>query len=351
MFVLMLTACLAADPAACAPRLLPQGSAAEAAACQQGAEAVAAAWLAAHPDLTGQGWTCAPLAEAPALELTELAPGVLVHRGADAELSPENRGRIANLGVVIGDARVAVIDPGGSREEAEALYAAIRARTDLPIGPVILTHMHPDHIAGAGLMAEAGGEVTGDARLPAALAARAETWRETIPAQIGALAWAGTDLVAPTRLVAGAETLDLGGTTLTLTPVATAHTDSDMTVRDSRSGVLFTGDLVFRGLTPVVDGSLKGWLAWLDAPPPEGGIVVPGHGPVAPTLAEAAAAETAYLRALRDAVRAALDAGQGLSEALPAIGAAMAPQAPGWAGFEATTARNAAAAYAEMEWD
>ena len=31
MFVLMLTACLAADPAACAPRLLPQGSAAEAA--------------------------------------------------------------------------------------------------------------------------------------------------------------------------------------------------------------------------------------------------------------------------------------------------------------------------------
>ena len=62
MFVLMLTACLAADPAACAPRLLPQGSAAEAAACQQGAEAVAAAWLAAHPDLTGQGWTCAPLA-------------------------------------------------------------------------------------------------------------------------------------------------------------------------------------------------------------------------------------------------------------------------------------------------
>ena len=42
-------------------------------------------------------------------------------------------------------------------------------------------------------------------------------------------------------------------------------------------------------------------------------------------------------------MRAALDAGQGLSEALPAIRAAMAPQAPGWAGFEATTARNAAA--------
>ena len=52
-----------------------------------------------------------------------------------------------------------------------------------------------------------------------------------------------------------------------------------------------------------------------------------------------------------DAVRAALDAGQGLSQAVPAIVAAMAPQAGPWAEFEATTARNAAAAYAEMEWD
>ena len=88
-----------------------------------------------------------------------------------------------------------------------------------------------------------------------------------------------------------------------------------------------------------------------DAPPPEAARVVPGHGPVAATLAEAAADETAYLGALRDAVRAALDAGQGLSAAVPAVAAALAPLAPAWADFDATTARNAAAAYAEMEWD
>ena len=69
------------------------------------------------------------------------------------------------------------------------------------------------------------------------------------------------------------------------------------------------------------------------------------------TLAEAAADETAYLGALRDAVRAALDAGQGLSAAVPAVAAALAPLAPAWADFDATTARNAAAAFTEMEWD
>lgn len=350
MFVTILTACLAAAPSECGPRLLPAGAAADLATCAAQGDSITTAWLAAHPGLTGQGWTCAPLDSAPALDLQELAPGLFVHRGADQPISAENRGRIANLGVVIGTDRVAVIDPGGSREEAEALFAAIRRLTDLPIGPVILTHMHPDHIAGAEAFAEAGGEVIADHRLPEALSARAATWNETIPAQIGAGAWAGTVLIPPSRLIDGETVLDLGGRSLTLTPVQTAHTDTDLTVRDSGADALFTGDLVFRGLTPVVDGSLRGWLGWLAAPP-DAAIIVPGHGPVAASFAEASADQTAYLTALRDAVRAALDAGQGLAAAVPAVGASLTPLAESWADFDATTARNAAAAFAEMEWD
>lgn len=350
MYVLILTACLAAAPDTCAPRLLPAGRGPDAATCKAGAGALAASWLKTHPALTGQGWRCAPLSEAPALTLTEVAPGVHVHRGADAGFTPENRGRIANLGVVVGQDRVAVIDPGGSREQGEALFAAIARLTDLPVGPVILTHPHPDHIAGAEVFAEAGAEIIADARLPDALAARVETWAESIPAQIGAEPWAGTVLIQPDRTISAPETLDLGGRSLTLTPAPRAHSDADLTVQDDATGALFTGDLVFRGLTPVVDGSLKGWLGWLAAPP-AGAPVIPGHGPVAASFDQAAAAQSDYLEALRDAVRAALDAGLGLSDAVPAVLAAMQPQAAGWADFPATTARNAAAAYAEMEWD
>lgn len=350
MHVLILSACLAAEPGTCADRLLPAVTTPDRAGCDARAEQAAATWLAAHPDLSGQGWRCAPLTEAPALELDELAPGIHVHRGADAQLSPGNRGRIANLGVVIGEDRVAVIDAGGTREQGEALYTAIRRLTPLPIGPVILTHMHPDHIAGAEVFAEAGAEIVSDARLPPALDLRRATWAESIPAQIGADAWTGTVLIGPTRTVAGPETLDLGGRALDLVPAPPAHTDTDLAVRDSATGTLFTGDLVFRGLTPVVDGSLKGWLDWLSGPH-EGAPVVPGHGPVAASFAEASGAQRSYLSALRDAVRAALDAGQGLAAAVPAVTATMAPRAEGWADYDATTARNAAAAYAEMEWD
>ena len=352
MHLLILTACLAASPGDCAPRLLPQGAGGDAAACQARGDSVSADWLAGHPGLTGKGWTCVPLDQAPALELTELAPGVHVHRGADGPLSRENRGRIANLGVVVGDQRVAVIDPGGSREEGEALFAAIRRLTDLPIGPVILTHMHPDHIAGAEVMAEAGGEIIADARLPDALAARRETWLETIPAQIGAQPWLGTALVAPARVIAAETTLDLGGTALTLTPVATAHTDSDLTVTDSESGGLFAGDLVFIGLTPVLDGSLRGWLDWIARKPdPEPAFVVPGHGPVTAPREAALAPEAQYLTSLREATRAALQAALPLSRAVPAITAAMAPVSEGWVDFPASTARNAAVAFAQLEWE
>ncbi|SEH98206.1 quinoprotein relay system zinc metallohydrolase 2 [Paracoccus alkenifer] len=350
MYALILNACLAAAPDNCAPRLLPAGAAPDAAACEAAAGALAADWLAAHPALTGQGWRCAPLSQAPSLELAEVAPGVHVHRGADAALSPENRGWIANLGVVVGQDRVAVIDPGGSREQGEALFAAIAQLTDLPIGPVILTHPHPDHIAGAEVFAEAGAEIIADARLPDALAARAATWAESIPAQIGAGPWAGTVLIQPDRTIAAPEVVELGGRSLTLTPAPRAHSDADLTVRDGATGALFTGDLVFRGLTPVVDGSLKGWLGWLAAPP-DGAPVIPGHGEVASSFPDAAAAQSDYLSALRDAVRAALDAGLGLSDTVPAVLEKMQPLADNWQDFTATTARNAATAYAEMEWD
>lgn len=350
MHVLILTACLTAAPGDCAPRLLPATAVPDAESCRAQADSAAAAWIAAHPGLTARDWDCLALASVPALEVRELAPGIHVHPGAPGPLSPDNRGGIANLSFVVGTDRVAVIDPGGSREQGEALFAAIRRVTALPIGPVILTHMHPDHIGGAEVFAEAGAEIIADARLPAALDARRATWMDSIPAQIGAGAWAGTVLIPPTRTIGAPAQVDLGGTVLTLTPVPTAHTDTDLTVRDQRSGTLFTGDLVFRGLTPVLDGSLKGWLAWLSSPP-DAALVVPGHGPVAGSFDEAAAEESRYLAALRDAVRAALGAGQGLSQAVPAIVAAMAPEELGWADFDATTARNAAAAYAELEWD
>lgn len=362
MFHLILITCLSAAPDDCTPRLLPAGDAPDAAACEAGAAPVARDWITRHPGLQARGRSCVPTGALPALNVSEPARGVHVHQGVMAQISPQNQGRIANLSFVVGDS-VAVIDAGGSRAEGEALYAAIRRVTDRPVSHLILTHMHPDHILGAEVFSEAGASIVADARLPEAVARRAEAWMVSIPAQIGRNAFAGTRIVAPDRLVSAPTEIDLGATRLQVQPQPSAHTDSDLTVFDSRSGTFFAGDLIFRGLTPSLDGSLTGWLDWIAAGPPRPPpnliapdlivptLIVPGHGPVTDSWDDATAPERIYLTALAETTRRAISGGMALSRAIPAITAMMQPYSEGWADFDGTTARNAATAYAQLEWE
>ena len=99
----------------------------------------------------------AATAAATPFAVVEVAPDVFVHPGRQEDFTPAQLAAgIANLGFVIGERSVAVIDTGGSREEGAELLAAIRARTDLPVSHVIDTHVHPDHLLGNVAFRETG---------------------------------------------------------------------------------------------------------------------------------------------------------------------------------------------------
>jgi len=59
-----------------------------------------------------------------------------------------NRGMIANLGFVVTEPGVVVIDSGGTAEQAQLLLSEIKKVTDAPVIAILNSHVHGDHWLG-----------------------------------------------------------------------------------------------------------------------------------------------------------------------------------------------------------
>ncbi len=283
------------------------------------------------------------------LAIVEIAPGVYVHHGLHGLSSGANAGDICNIGFIVGTRGVAVIDSGGSRQVGAGLRAAVAARTSVPITHVINTHMHPDHVLGNAAFRDDKPVYVAHHKLLRSLAERSEGYLEQAKEQLGEKVFAGTEVVLPTLGVETQTTIDLGGRTLTLTARPTAHTNNDLTIRDSASDTLFLGDLVFTEHVPTLDGSLRGWLKLIDTLAAEPAArVVPGHGPPSMPWPAAVGDTKRYLETLAGDVRAAIAAGRTMTAAMESAGQGERDK---WQLFAEHHARNVSAAFAELEWE
>jgi glyoxylase-like metal-dependent hydrolase (beta-lactamase superfamily II) len=226
-----------------------------------------------------------PAPEVDASRIEEIAEGVWVIPDRRVPLVP-------NIGIVVGDDAVLVVDSGmGPRNGARVLDAA-RAKAGDRRLILTTTHFHPEHGFGAQAFSGAAHMIYNRAQLDEFRdkgQAYLEMFRTFGPAVAEALE--GVELVEPDEVYDGGEhTLDLGGRAVQLLTWGLAHTQGDQVVFLADERILFTGDLVEERVFPIypyfppedadVDGS-----AWIDVlsrlEALEPAQVVPGHGEVA----------------------------------------------------------------------
>ncbi len=278
--------------------------------------------------------------------IVQVTSGVYVRPGRHAVVFEGDR--IANIGFIVGDRCVAVVDTGASVAEGQALDCAIREVTNLPVCYVFNTHVHPDHLLGNLAFERPGVEFIGHAKLPRALALRGDIYLQRASAYEGR-ALHESIFVFPDRTVTGTVQLDIGDRVLTVRAHKSAHTDHDISVVDEKTRTAFLGDLIFLEHIPVIDGSINGWIDELEA---IAGIslafVVPGHGPTRASWSSSAGPTARYLAVLRQIVRAWIASGGDLASAQDYIGEAGSED---WLLLDRYHRRNVGTAYAELEWE
>jgi quinoprotein relay system zinc metallohydrolase 2 len=283
-----------------------------------------------------------------ALPILQVAPGIYVHLGENEYPDSGNHGAIANIGFIVGNDCVAVIDTGGNPQQGNALKSAIKRTTAKPICYVINTHVHPDHIYGNHAFKNSGTQFIGHEKLSRAMSTRGPFYLGNAKEQLG-IVLAPENIIPPDIMVKDQLKIDLGKRILTLTAHRSAHTDNDLSVFDQQTNTMWLSDLLFIEHIPVIDGSLKGWLSVLKSLGSNSyKLVIPGHGPIVFDWPKAMKPEQDYLQLLLNEIRLAIKNGTHLENAVDSIGYSARGQ---WQLFDQYHKKNVTAAFAELEWE
>ncbi len=260
----------------------------------------------------------------------------------------ENNGFRMNLGFVAGRTAVAVIDSGYGGAMAEAMRARIRRLADRPVRYVINTNSQPHRIMGNSVFRRTGAQVIAAAGAVPRITEEGPAFASTVEGVLGLEPGSVEPPRAPDRVIEKETVLDLGGVELTLVPVGDAHTRGSLVVKVDPDGLVFAGDVLYRGrlLSVLDDSSMQGWIQAFERLREFGDVqFVPGHGAPGP-LSAFEHSTYGYLRALKVHMDREVEEGIDMQDA---IGSFDQSGWKGYADFEALAGRNAHRAYLQSE--
>lgn len=234
---------------------------------------------------------------------TELAPGIVMLQGVGAFTG-------GNLGLWTGEDGVVLIDDG-MPPYLDLMLAAIRKHSKAPVGFLINTHVHGDHIGNNGAISMAGATIIAHDNI------RTRMLKEGVSGPKGQEP-AGKHML-PELTFADGVTLHLNGHRARVIHVSHAHTDGDAIIHFPDANVIHAGDTFFNSLFPYIDmdsgGSVKGYIAAQEkilSLADQDTKIIPGHGELA-SKADLEAARDMLVDS-RDRVRKLLKAGTSADE-------------------------------------
>lgn len=224
-----------------------------------------------------------------------------------AFLQPDGGWGWSNSGLIVGDGESVLVDTFFDLANTRELLDAIAATADRPIRTLVNTHHNGDHCWGNQLVE--GATIVGHRLCREEMAAVQPAFLSSIKNSedgsasldylrnsFAAFDFDGIEVTPPTVTFEDTMSIHLGPHEIQLMYFGPCHTLGDIAVWVPDERVLFAGDLLFYGSTPLVwEGSLHNWIHTVDALiglRPE--VVVPGHGPV--TDADGLRAMQEYLR-------------------------------------------------------
>jgi glyoxylase-like metal-dependent hydrolase (beta-lactamase superfamily II) len=188
-----------------------------------------------------------------------------------------------NIGLILGRAEVAVIDTRSTYGQAREIQEHIRELTADPVGVVIDTHGHFDHVFGNGIFRPA--TIWGHERCVTFMVRNGEARKKTIAVEEPLLADDLAEIVIdpPDRIFATHARIEVGGREVMLRYLGRGHTDHDVVVEIPGTDAVFAGDLLESGNVPFFgDAYPLDWPATATALAVRvkdgSGVVVPGHG-------------------------------------------------------------------------
>ena len=254
---------------------------------------------------------CLPLAHADdtavsvPMKAIKVGPHSYFVEGLPGAASSENQGFMSNAGFVVTRDGVVVFDALATPPLAKKLVEQIRQITKKPIKLVIVSHYHADHYYGLEVFKALGAQIWAHQNAKGIIGTddaknRFQQRKEAL------FPWVddNTKLLEPDRYLTKDSHFDMGGLHFVLRYVGPAHSDEDLVMLVKQDGVLYAGDLVFRGRIPFVgDADAAAWVSALDkllALKPR--VLVPGHGPVSMKPATDLVFTRDYLKYLRSSM-------------------------------------------------